>query len=140
MYFFMKMKSCFYFGMRVNNDSFQWLLLEIRDIPLGLRSTLAISLFWPFVRGFGTTTTTLPKCGMFFPRVYIVLGRSLLSARPLRPSTLTPQNFNYDQSAVIAPSGLWTGTSPITTLLFFCVCPRSCHFVRLPGFWVCYSR
>ena len=29
-------------------------LLEIRDIPHGLRSTRAISLFRPFARGFGT--------------------------------------------------------------------------------------
>ena len=44
-------------------------------------------------------------------RANVVLGRSLLSARTLRPTTSTipptPQNFNYDHSllsAVIAPS------------------------------------
>ena len=33
------------------------------------------------------TQTTLPKFGMYFSRAYVLLGRFLLSARPLRPIT-----------------------------------------------------
>ena len=36
--------------------------------------------------------TTLPDCRMYFQRVNVVLGQSLLSARPLRSLTLTTPN------------------------------------------------
>ena len=89
-----------------------WILLEIRDIPQGLRSSRAISLFWPFGWDLvlGPTPTTLPKCWVNFPREYVGLGRSLLSARPSRPTTLTipptPPNFNYTQSFVRGHSNI----------------------------------
>ena len=46
--------------------------------------------------------TMLPNCGIHSQLAYIVLYRSLRSARPLRPITLTippdAQNFNHDHS------------------------------------------
>ena len=80
-----------YKAVTFQQPPFLWNLLEIRDIPHGLRSTRAISLFRSFGGDLvlGPTPTILPKCGMYFPRAYVVLGRSLLSAKPLRPITLT---------------------------------------------------
>ena len=82
------------------------------DLPHSLCSTWAISLFRPFARGFGTRAYAnySPKVWNVLPES-VVLGRSLLSARPLRPTTLTilpsPPNLNYNHSllsAVIVPS------------------------------------
>ena len=52
-----------------------WNLLKIRDIPHGLRSTQTISLFWLFVRGFGTRAYA-----NYAPKLLNLLPESILSA------------------------------------------------------------
>ena len=51
---YLKINLLTYKAVKFQQPPSFWNLLEIRDIPHGLRSTRPISLFRPFARGFGT--------------------------------------------------------------------------------------